>query len=90
MSGPWVEAPLCLERPGDSAHVTDGESQGGPVGGLSTAGGWGSGDFQGFPTGLPIWGLGALVTWGHSLSIFKSQEISLDLTLGGGGLYHPL
>lgn len=34
---------------------------------------------------------GALGTWGHSLSISKSLEISFELTLGdGGNLYNPL
>lgn len=57
---------------------------------VSTAGGWDSEDFQGFPSGLPIC-LGALGTWGHSLSISKSLEISFELTLGdGGNLYNPL
>ena len=56
---------------------------------VSTArggGGVGSGDFQGFPPGLSIWGLGPLAIWGHSLSISESQVISFNPTPGDGGI----
>lgn len=53
---------------------------------VSMAGGWGSGDFQGFPSGLSIWGLGLLAIWGRSLGISESQAISLNPTCGDGGI----
>lgn len=48
---------------------------------VSSAGVGGGGIFQGFPSGLHIRGLRALMTWGHSLGISESQ-MSLDLICG--------
>lgn len=56
---------------------------------VCTAGGHGGGSgFQGFPSGLPIRGLGAPDDVGHSLGIAESQEISLAL-IRGRNLQHP-